>query len=180
MRRWLPLFVSLALTAVNLPGEPVLAAEQTDTEPEAVDAESPLAATDGFNEASSSALPRLEGTLVVPLAPSAAPPLREAEPWERPFVWVGTAGMVGVIIGLLGLATRMQGSAGGTGGTNATGGTASGASGLGALPIGPYAEPMMLWGLGLGLPLYLSGAVLSASREDAERRRATGLPGDDR
>jgi hypothetical protein len=101
------------------------------------------------------------------------------EPWERPVVWMGTVGMIGMIVGLVGLATRLQGSTGSTDATSPAGGSASGAAGLGALPIGPYAEPMMLWGLGLGFPLYLTGALMSARREDQERRRATGLPGDE-
>ncbi|MEB3300016.1 MAG: hypothetical protein VKO21_11095 [Candidatus Sericytochromatia bacterium] len=103
-----------------------------------------------------------------------------SEPWHRWEVWVGTVGMAGVIVGLLGLATNLQGSTG-TGNTSpgATPASSGAGAGLAALPIGPYAGPMMMWGLGLGLPLYLVGSVVSAAKEDEARKRATGLPGDD-
>lgn len=180
--RGLPLLLSWLVVAGSWPVPPAAAQASAGADSEEAFPEAPEAAAvaDGQAGTDDTSLLRLDGTVTA--SPSTTPgpgPRITDEPWERPVIWMGTVGMVGMVVGLLGLATRLQGSSGSTGTTSPTSGATSGATGLGALPIGPYAEPMMLWGLGLGLPLYLTGALLSARREDQERRRATGLPGDE-
>ncbi|MEB3203239.1 MAG: hypothetical protein VKP57_00920 [Candidatus Sericytochromatia bacterium] len=179
--RGLPLLLSWLIVTASWPVLPAGAQASAATDPDADFPSAPATAvSEGDAGTDDSSLLRLDGTITAsPSMPSGPEPRVSDEPWERPVVWMGTVGMVGMIVGLVGLATRLQGSTGSTGATSPAGGSASGAAGLGALPIGPYAEPMMLWGLGLGFPLYLTGALMSARREDQERRRATGLPGDE-